>query len=152
MVNFQASFVQNLATLAHSLYELLSSKVPFAWLKEAVASLYLKKAITEATLLIHYDSERPIVPAADASPYRLGTVIKHILPDGSQRLIAYPSRTLNVHDRKYAKPDREALAIIFAVNHFWLCLYGRHFTIQSDHRSLKYILGEPATVDRENDS
>ncbi len=52
-------------------------------------------------------------------------VIAHILPDGSERPVAFASRTLTKSEKNYAQVEKEALSLIFGVNHFHSYLYGR---------------------------
>ena len=88
-------------------------------------------------MLTHYYPSFPVELAVDASPYGLGAVIMHELPNGDWRPIAYASRTLNEHEKRYGQIDKEALAIMFGLKRFHLYLYGRHFTIQTDHKPLE---------------
>ena len=46
-------------------------------------------------LLVHFDSDVPLLLACDASSYEVGAVLAHQLPDGSEKPIAYALRTLN---------------------------------------------------------
>ena len=61
--------------------------------------------------------------------------------DGSERPLAYASRSLNSVEENYSQLDREALSIIFGVKWFHIYLYGRKFLLQTDHKSLLSILG-----------
>ena len=54
-----------------------------------------KELLTSADLLIHFDPDLPLVLACDASAYGIGTVLAYVMPDGTERPIAYASRTLN---------------------------------------------------------
>ena len=50
--------------------------------------------------------------------------------------IAYDSRSLSDTEKKYDTYEKEALAIIFCVTHFCPHLYGRKFTVVTDHKPL----------------
>ena len=47
--------------------------------------------------------------------------------------IAYSS-TLNVVEKQYSQLDKEAAAIMFGVKRFHQYLYGKKFSIVSDHK------------------
>ena len=64
--------------------------------------------LASSELLVHFDPEKPIVLAVDASPYGVGAVLSHG-GDGTERPIAYASRTLNSAERNYSQTEREGL-------------------------------------------
>ena len=72
----------------------------------------------------------------DASQVGLGAAL---LQNGKP--IAFASKPLTKTGCWYAniEREREMLAVVFRVERFQMCVYGRSFTIESDHRPLESI-------------
>ena len=142
LLNFSAKYMPNLATVLAPLHELLHKDVEWHWDKEQeVAFQRLKGLLQSADVLVHYNPTKPLVVACDASPYGLGAVLAHVMPDGSERPVSFASRTLTPAEKNYSQLDREALAVVFATKKFHLFLYGKRFTLYTDHKPLLGIFG-----------
>ncbi|GFT82100.1 uncharacterized protein K02A2.6 [Trichonephila clavipes] len=89
----------------------------FLWSKDCqVAFEQIKKEICSPKILVHYDPSLPLTLASDASPVGIGCVLSHVYPDGSERPIAFASRTLSGSEKKYSQIDKEALSIVWAMS------------------------------------
>ena len=76
----------------------------------------------------------------DASAVAIGAVLSQTQNDGSERPVAFASRTLTSAERAYSVSEREALAWIWACERWHWFLYGRRFTLLTDHSSLTTLL------------
>ena len=81
----------------------------------------------EAPVLAHYNPDRPLKVAANASAYGINPVISHVLSDGTEHPIAYASRSLTKSEQNCAELKKEALSLIFGINKFHSYLYVRKF-------------------------
>jgi transposase InsO family protein len=141
-VRFYDSFVKDLATLAGPLHQLLKKDTAWEWGKvQAHAFECIKRALTSAPTLVHFDPSLPLVLSTDASPYGVAAVLAHRYPDDSERPIAYAARTLTSAEKNYAHIDKEALAIMFAAKKFVTFLWATPFTLKSDAKPLLAIFG-----------
>ncbi|GFV74570.1 transposon Tf2-9 polyprotein [Trichonephila clavipes] len=109
LVNFYGKFCENLATIANPLNNLTKKKnVRFLWSKDCqVAFEQIKKEICSPKILVHYDPSLPLTLASDASPVGIGCVLSHVYPDGSERPIAFASRTLTGSEKNTPKLIRK---------------------------------------------
>ena len=64
------------------------------------------------------------------------------MPDGSERPVAYASRTLNAAECNYSQLEKEGLSCIFGIKRFHDYLFGRHFELVTDHKPLLGLLKE----------
>lgn len=137
MINYYGKFVPNLATLLNPLYNLLQKNSEWVWSKDCDRAFGdVKKILTSADVLVHYNPNFELKLITDASPCGVGCVLAHVLPDGRERPIAYASRTLSSAERNYPQIEREGLAIIFGLCKFNQYLYGREFILVSDNKPL----------------
>ena len=140
LVNYYNRFLPNLATLLHPLHQLLEQGNKWQWTEECEQAFSkAKRLITSKQVLTHYDPALPVTLACDASPTGIGAVLSHIMPDGSERPVAFASRSLTKTERKYAQIDKEALSIVWGVKKFHVYLFGRSFTLITDHKPLESI-------------
>lgn len=142
-INFYGKFLKDLSSVLAPLYYLLRKGVRWNWRQpQEDAFKRAKGLLLSCDVLVHYDPERPLVLSCDASPYGVGAVLAHRNVDGSEQPIAFASRTLNDAERNYAHIDRESLAIVFGVKHFHDYLYGRPFTLTTDHKPIVSLFHE----------
>ena len=68
----------------------------------------------------------------------MGAVLAQTV-DGEERVVAYASRALSRTEKKYCATRRELLALVWAAQHFRPYLYGRNFTLSTDHHCLQWL-------------
>ena len=94
-----------------------------------------------APTLVHYREEAPTRLVTDASPVGLGPVLEQQQPDGNCRPDYYASRSLTPVERWYAQFEKEALAVVWGVEHHHLYLLGTHLDILTDTKLLVSAYG-----------
>ena len=45
-----------------------------------------KRQLTSQNLMVHFDSSKEMVASCDTSPYSIGAVLLHVMPDGTEKL------------------------------------------------------------------
>lgn len=140
MVGYYRQFIPHFAELAEPLVYLLHKDVPFSWEDEQEASFVaLCAALASSPVLIHPDFKKPFLLFTDASDVAIGAILSQCDEDGVDHPIAYYSKTLSKAERNYSVTERECLAVLLAIKHYRPFLYGTHFTIVTDHSSLRWL-------------
>ena len=141
LLNYYRKFLPNLATVVKPLNDLLHKGQKWSWSTGCSQAMDKAKQLTTSKVLTHHNTTLPLRLAADASQYGLGAIISHVLPNGEEKPIAFASRSLSKSEQNYAQIDKEALGLIYGVQKFHTYLYGRKFTLITDHKPLMSILG-----------
>ena len=135
LATYCARFINNYTTLNAPLRELTRRDTPWEWTdRHQKAFQDVKDALSETATTAYFNSNKETTLQVDASPVGLGAVLTQ-----EERPVAYASRALSNVEQWYSQTEREALAIIWACEHFHTYLYGSHFTVITDHQPLVSI-------------
>ena len=91
-----------------------------------------------APILSYPDFTKPFILTCDASNFAISAILFQG-EIGKDRPIAFGSRTLNKAELNYSTTEKECLAIVFGTKLFRPYVYGRTFTIVTDHKPLQWL-------------
>ena len=137
-VGYYRRFIHNYSTVAKPMTSLTSNSTEFIWtLKCQAAFESLKNSLLTAPILGYPKDEGEFILDTDASNVGIGGVLSQV-QNGQEVVISYGSRTLNEHELNYCVTRKELLAVVAHIRLFRSYLLGRHFTVRTDHGSLRY--------------
>lgn len=140
LASYFRRLVHNFATLASPLNQLLHSGNPFVWSDDCEKAFQnLKQALTSGPVLCHFDDTQPVLLHTDASGHGIGAVLLQRDAHSRERVVAYASRSLTSAEKNYPITEQECLAVVWSVQKFRPYLYGRHFTVVTDHHALCWL-------------
>nr|GEV03474.1 putative reverse transcriptase domain-containing protein [Tanacetum cinerariifolium] len=99
--------------------------------KVEVAFQLLKQKLYSALILALPEGSENFVVYCDASHKGLGAILMQ-----REKVIAYASRQLKVHEKNYTTHDLELGAVVFALKMWRHYLYGSKYVVFADHKSL----------------
>ncbi|GJS33003.1 putative reverse transcriptase domain-containing protein [Tanacetum coccineum] len=124
-------------TSSHGLC-LTQKKIKFEWSDKAEAAFQLiKQKLCSAPILALPEGSEDFIAYCDASIKGLGAVLMQ-----REKVIAYASRQLKIHEKNYTTHDLELGAVVFALKIWRHYLYGTKCTVFTDHKSLQHILDQ----------
>lgn len=149
LINYVNKWIPDMATKSEPLRRLLCLKlgknadIKSQWGPEQNKSFQeLKTALSNIQTLGYYDPKDKTTVMADASPVGLGAVLIQSDNNGP-RVIAYGNKSLTDVEKRYCQTEKEALALVWAVEHFKMYLYGKEsFDLVTDHKPLEVIFGK----------
>lgn len=140
LANYLGKFIPDLATLDEPLRKLTQKDVKFVWGEREECSFQaIKNHLSSTNVLGFYKPEDETSVIADASPYALGGVLIQTDQSGESRVICYASKSLTETERRYCQTEKEALALVWAVERFQTYLIGREFKLLTDCKALTFL-------------
>ena len=138
--SFYRQFIKDFSNLSEPLVRLLSKKSKFLWNSEQQKSFEaIRDGLKNCTLLTHFYPQKETVVRVDASGYAIGGHVFQI-SDGVPQLIGATSRMMNKHEMNYSTTEKECLAILHTIEKYKPFLYGRKFSVITDHCGLCYLM------------
>lgn len=145
LATYVGKFIPDLGTISAPLRELTQRSVPFKWRDvHSRAFNTLKTMIADVNQLRFFDNSLRTRVVADASPVALGAVLvqyERDYGDCNPRIICFASKSLSSTEQRYCQTEKEALALVWAVERFATYLIGRRFELETDHKPLETIFG-----------
>ncbi|CAH8582717.1 unnamed protein product [Dicrocoelium dendriticum] len=140
MCSYNLRYLQDFTNIAEPLRELTKEKSVFVWgPPQQKAFDEIKRRIASTPVMAIFDETCPTIVSTDASNIGLGAILSQI-QNGHERVIAYASRKLSAAELSYSAGEKEALACVWACEKWNLFLFGRPFTLRTDHAALTSLL------------
>ncbi|KAI3672993.1 hypothetical protein L6452_39099 [Arctium lappa] len=138
LAGYYRRFIQDFSRIATPLTSLTKKGVKFEW-KPAQEEAFevLKEKLSTAPILTLPEGTEGFVVYSDAFKLGLGCVLMQ-----QGKVIAYASRQLKDHEKRYPTHDLELAAVVFALKIWRHYLYGVKCQIYTDHKSLKYLFDQ----------
>ncbi|GJY45502.1 putative reverse transcriptase domain-containing protein [Tanacetum coccineum] len=138
LAGYSRRFIEGFSKIAKSITKLTQKKVAFEWGDKQEATFQtLKHKLCSAPILALPQGAENIIVYYDASHKGLGAVLMQ-----NEKVIAYASRQLKIHEKNYNTRDLKLGAVVFALKIWRHYLYGTKCTVFTDHKSLQHILDQ----------
>ncbi|GKF02777.1 putative reverse transcriptase domain-containing protein, partial [Tanacetum coccineum] len=138
LVGYYRRFIEGFSKIAKPMTKLTHKKVKFVWGDKQEATFQLlKQKLCIAPILALPEGSEDFIAYCDASKKGLGVVLMQ-----REKVIAYASHQLKIHEKNYKTHDLELRAVVFALKIWRHYLYGTKCMVFTDHKSLQHILNQ----------
>ena len=111
----------------------------FVWDQRHKEAFHTRKTLLCKALLAYPQLNKQFILQTDASDLGLGAVLTQKDQFGIEDAIACASRSLTEREKDYSTTEKEALAVIYAVNQFRVYFLGSTFLLVTDHSALHWL-------------
>jgi transposase InsO family protein len=136
MGNYYRSCIPNYAMVSEPLVRLTRKSESFVWGNEQrLAFEQLKQLLTSSHVMAYPMVNEPYKLYTDACNYAVGAILvqEH---DGVEKVVQYVSHQLSGPQLRWATIEKEAYAVVYAIQKLRPYLYGAEVTVFTDHKPL----------------
>lgn len=152
-MTYVGKFIPDIAEYTEPLRKLLRNDLKSYWGEtEKIAFQNLKNRLAKVPNLAYFNPKNRTRLIADASPVALGAVLLQFSANNDPLIISFASKALSDVEKRYSQTEKESLALVWAVEHFYYYLAGLKFELVTDHKPLEAIFKPtskpPARIER----
>ncbi len=117
--NFYRRFIKNFSKIVHLLIQLIQKEMIFEW-DQACQTIfdYMKKWMTEVSILRHFDQNRETILETDSFDYVNDDILSQYDDEETLHSMIYYSKNLSLAECNYEIYDKKLLAIICVFKHW----------------------------------
>ena len=144
LASYCSRFIPEFATISEPMRRLIKKNVLWNWtIEQQQAFEKVQNAVVQHTAKTCFDPNLDTEIVADASPVGLGGILIQRNKENKTNIVAYASRTLSDVEKKFCQTEKEALSVVWALEHFHQYISGCEFTVYTDHKALESIFSNP---------
>ena len=137
MTGYYRQCIPGYASLAEPLNELTKKRSRFHWSSQCQSAFEgLKKALISDSVVRYPRIDLPYRLYTDASDSCVGAILCQTHEDGVEYVVQYVSHQLSTTQRRWATIEKEAYAVVYALQKLRPYLYGADFVVYTDHKPL----------------
>jgi deoxyuridine 5'-triphosphate nucleotidohydrolase len=143
LCNYYRRFVESFSKIAKPLTEVIKGKEGKVKMNPGTLQSFntLKNLLITAPILKLPNFDLEFILQTDASGTGIGAVLCQNHPgDPKESVVSYYSKKFSKSEAHYAAVHKEAMAVVYSIEHYRHFLLGRKFTVVTDHAPLRQYL------------
>lgn len=138
LANYVSRFIPDFATIVAPLRTLTHQNTTWQWGKKEQSAFKELEEKLSSEVMAYFNPAKSTKLLVDASQVGLGAVLTQ-----EGKIISYASKELSDVEKRYSQTEKEALTIVWGIEHFHLYLFGSEFILTTDHKPLEIIFNNP---------
>ena len=146
MTGYYRQCIPHYAELAQPLTALTKKRRRFDWNSQCQAAFdSLKRALVSDSIVRYPRVDLPYKLYTDASDLCVGAILCQTHEDGVEYVVQCVSHQLSSTQQRWATIEKEAYAVVYALQKLRPYLYGAEFVVYTDHKPLLCLFSKSMT-------
>ena len=140
MASYYRRFVAGFTEIVAPLNKLTQKNVEFNWNEYFERAFKeLKEQLMSSPVLAFPDSNREFIIYTDASNVGVGAVLAQSSEEGDEKVISFASKAFSSAEKNWTATEKEAFAVVWALQYFHPYVYGVKIKVFTDHKALEWL-------------
>ncbi len=140
MASYYRRFIAGFTEIVSPLNKLTQKNMKFVWDTQCEKAFNdLKEQLISSPVLAFPHENGEFVLYTDASDIGVGAVLAQKCEQGDEKVISFASKAFSSAEKNWTTTEKEAFAVVWALQYFHPYIYGTKVTIFTDHQALAWL-------------